>query len=172
MLNYIELAQGTDPFNGSLQCTPVGETLTATITDDAYIENTVLFDNAFLRLEANRRVSIIRFQFIEGSGTVTSASLNLTVGNDAGDGELSVFAESNFDWNDQAASLVVPTGELAGALENNWVSGETYSFSLNPALVTGDVSLIIRHEGGDDVAFQSSDAIARPALEVTIDRCE
>jgi len=83
-----------------------------------------------------------------------------------------VFAESNFDWNDQAASLVVPTGELAGALENNWVSGETYSFSLNPALVTGDVSLIIRHEGGDDVAFQSSDAIARPALEVTIDRCE
>jgi len=65
LLNYIELAQGTDPFNGSLQCTPVGETLTATITDDAYIENTVLFDNAFLRLEANRRVSIIRFQFIE-----------------------------------------------------------------------------------------------------------
>lgn len=169
-LNYQELAQGSDPFSG--QCTPVTNTLFATLTDDAYVQNSRIQDNSRLQVDSDRRVALIRFQFDGSVGEINEASLHLTVGNDEGDGMLTVSAVAAFDWDDQGSSLTLPAASLAGSADNEWEQNNEYSFVLNPALITNDVTLIIQQSDGNDVAFQSGNTSAPPALELTVERCE
>lgn len=169
--NYLELAQGTDPFSAAVQCTPVTETVIANLTDDAYVQNSRILNNNRLQVDSNRRVSLIRFQFDESQGEITEARLDLTVGTDAGDGLLTVSSIANFDWSDEGGSLTVPTGALAGSAESDWVAGVSYSFSLNPTAISGDTTLILQQSNGNDVSFQSSDTLAPPVLEISLERC-
>lgn len=169
--NITELEQGTDPFNAN-QCTVVSETILATLTDDAFIRNSRLVNNAGLSVDAGRRVSLLRFQYDQNVGQVTSASLNLTVGNDSGDGPITVFAVSDFQWSESADSLVVPSGTPAATLVNVWTRGATFGFSLDTALISDDVTLILRQGDGDDVVFLSGETAAPPTLELAVERCQ
>ncbi len=171
--NYLELAQGTDPFSAPLDCTPVIDTIFATLTDDAYLQDSVITNNGRLQVDTDQRPSLIRFQFDDSQTEVIEASLNLTVGNDAGDGLLTVSAVSGFDWNDQSSAfLTVPASVPAGSAENEWERGVSYRFSLDPDVISGDVTLIIQQEeDGNDVAFRSSATVAPPELELVVERC-
>ena len=170
--NITELEQGTDPFDAELQCTVVTETIFATLTEDAFVQNSQIFNDARLLVDADRRVSLIRFQYDQDAGQVTDASLNLTVGADPGTGLITVFAVSDFQWSDESQSLVVPSGQPAGNAENLWALGLDFSFTLNPVLITDDVTLVLRQSSGNDVAFQSSATTRPPTLELTVERCE
>ena len=170
--NITELEQGTDPFDAELQCTVVTETIFATLTEDAFVQNSQIFNDARLLVDADRSVSLIRFQYDQDAGQVTDASLNLTVGADPGTGLITVFAVSDFQWSDESQSLVVPSGQPAGNAENLWALGLDFSFTLNPVLITDDVTLVLRQSSGNDVAFQSSATTRPPTLELTVERCE
>jgi len=170
--NITELEQGTDPFDAELQCTVVTETIFATLTEDAFVQNSQIFNDARLLVDADRSVSLIRFQYDQDAGQVTDASLNLTVGTDPGTGLITVFAVSDFQWSDESQSLVVPSGQPAGNAENLWALGLDFSFTLNPVLITDDVTLVLRQSSGNDVAFQSSATTRPPTLELTVERCE
>ena len=170
--NIAELEQGTDPFDAELECTMVTETIFATLTEDAFVQNSQIFNDARLLVDADRSVSLIRFQYDQDAGQVTDASLNLTVGADPGTGLITVFAVSDFQWSDESQSLVVPSGQPAGNAENLWALGLDFSFTLNPVLITDDVTLVLRQSSGNDVAFQSSATTRPPTLELTVERCE
>ena len=172
--NYLELAAGSDPFNPPPpQCTPVTETVFATLTDDGYQQNTRLFNNDTLQVAENRRTILIRYSFDESIGEVTAARLNLTVTTDEGDGLLSVFSVSDFEWNDQVNSVTLPVlGAPVASQENDWEAGEEYAFDLNPDAITGDFTLFITQTGGNDVAFGSSDTVVPPSLSLFVERCE
>lgn len=174
VLNHLELEQGTDPFNAILQCSPVTETIFANLTDDAFVQNLRLFDNDRLQVDSDRRITLIRFQYDDSAGEVIDARLNLTVGTDAGDGLITVVAAQDFEWNDQGGVLpAFPTGQPAGSAVNDWLQGVEYSFSLDPSVIFSDTTLIVQQsDEGNDVAFQSSDTIAPPTLELTLERCE
>ena len=172
--NYLELAAGTDPFNPPQpQCTPVTETVFPTLTDDGYQQNTRLFNNDSLQVAENRRTILIRYSFDESIGEVTAARLNLTVTTDEGDGLLSVFSVSDFEWNDQVNSVTLPVlGAPVASQENDWEAGEEYAFDLNPDAITGDFTLFITQTGGNDVAFGCSDTVVPPSLSLFVERCE
>ena len=60
VFNYLELAQGSDPFNPpGLSCTTVSETLFATLTDDGFQQNARFFDTNSLQVAENRRTILI-----------------------------------------------------------------------------------------------------------------
>ena len=172
--NYIELAQGSDPFNPpELQCTPVTENVFATLTDDAYVQNRRLFDNNNLQVAENTRTILIRYSHDESLGSVIAANLNLTVTTDVGDGPMSVFSVEDFEWSDNDNSVILPAlGTPVGARDNDWVAGVEYSFDLNPDVISSDFTLFITQQDGNDVAFGSSDTTVPPTLQLLVERCE
>ncbi len=174
--NYLELAQGTDPFNAVLQCTPVTEELQLALVDDAWVNNNNgrLFDDEFLRVDRNQRSSLIRYQYDASQGIVTTAVLSLTVGPDAGDGVVSVSVLQNFEWSDMADRLDLPElGVPVVSLNEQWNIGDEFRFNLPPSVITRDFTLVLTQESeGSDIAFNSSDTIAPPELSVMVERCE
>ena len=172
--NYLELAQGSDPFNSpDQQCTPVMETEFATLTDDGYQQNNRLFDNNTLQVSQNRRTILIRYSYDESLGSVIAASLSLTVTTDEGSGLLSLFSVQDFEWSDNASSVILPAlGAPVGSREDFWLEDVEYSFNLNPDVVSSDFTLFIEQENGNDVAFGSSDTTVPPSLELLVERCE
>jgi len=174
VFNYIELAEGSDPLNPPApQCTPVTETVFATLTDDGFQQNNRFVDTNSLQVAENRRTILIRYSRDESLGSVTAANLNLTVTTDAGDGLLSVFSVENFEWADTDDSVDLPfLGAPVGSQENDWDAGVEYSFDLNPDAITGDFTLFITQTDGNDVAFGSSDTVVPPTLQLALERCE
>ena len=173
VLNYIELAQGTDPFNPPVQCTPVTEAFSAIITDAAYVNRSRLFNNGRLQVDRNGRTSLIRFNYDDSRGQVIGGSLSLTVGSDEGDGPLLVYSVPGFNWNDQSNFVDLPEfGQPVSSQDNDWSEGVTYSFALPPSALASDVTLFVVQEDGNDVSFESSGSTTPPVLEVTVERCE
>lgn len=174
IFNYLELAQGSDPFNPpELSCTTVSETVFATLTDDGFQQNNRFFDTNSLQVSANRKTILIRYSRDESLGTVTAANLNLTVTTDEGDGLLSVFAVDDFEWSDTDNSVDLPLlGAPVGSLEGVWQTEVEYSFNLNPDVISSDFTLFITQSGGNDVAFGSSDTVVPPSLQIAVERCE
>jgi len=79
VLNYVELAQGSDPFAADVPvCTSVTENIFATLTDDAYLQNNNIFNNNRLNVEENRRITLIRYKYDASLGTVIGANFSIT----------------------------------------------------------------------------------------------
>ena len=171
--NFVELSQGSDPFNPpDQQCTPVTETVFATLTDDGFQQDQ-FFNTSVLRVDEDDRITLMRYSFDESLGSVITASLNLTVTFDEGDGLLSVFSVEDFQWSDSAISVPLPAlGAPVGSQENDWESRVEYTFDLNPDAISDDFTLFVVQTDGNDVGFGSSSSNAPPALELVVERCE
>lgn len=172
--NYLELAQGTDPFNPpSAECTPITEELVLNISDDAFVQNGEVSNSSRLQVEYNERTSLIRYQFDPSRGSVTEANLSLTVSADQGDGEVEIYSVPNFEWSEGDSFLAVPNGTFAGALGGSFDRNNEYTFVLSPSAVTQDFTLIIAQESeSDDIGFDASGTNSPPVLTVVVERCE
>ncbi len=174
-LNYLELSQGSDPFNPPVaQCTPVNETISLSLSDDAYVWNGRVFDSEILRVDSDRRVSLIRYQYDGSRGSIVGAELALTVGTDAGEGLVSIYSLPSFAWSDTDNRLTVPalTTPVA-SIDGEFDTGVSYNFALDPSAITEDFTLVIAQEDdGNDIAFVSSDGFTPPAMRVVVERCE
>ncbi len=174
-LNYLELSQGSDPFNPPVaQCTPVNESLFLSLSDDAYVWNGRLFDSVDLRVDSDRRVSLIRYQYDISRGSVVGAELSLTVSDDEGDGLVSIYSVPYFDWSDTSSRLATPALLTpVASLDGDFDRDVQYNFSLDPSAITEDFTLVIvQEDDGNDIAFVSSDGFTPPALQVVVERCE
>ncbi len=173
ILNYIELNQGSDPFTAPVaQCTPSSEIFSLTMSDDAFIQNNVIFDQTIIRLDENTRVGALRYQFDPDLGTVTAASLTITVGIDEGNGLVSVYAVPDLEWNDENNRLNVPElGSPIGSLDTTWSRGQEFTFELAPFAITSDFTLFLVQESGDDFSFYSRSGSAPARLNVAVENC-
>ncbi len=151
-------------------------TLTATLVDDAYLENGQPFNNDWLKLENASRVrtSFLKFDIRGLNGQqVQSAKLNLTVDSDPGNGTITAsLGEGN--WTETTLTsnnAPVPT-TLLDTVSGSFGQGQVISLDVTSA-ISGDgfINLVLGYNaGGNDVWFSSSEGPAAPELIIeTVD---
>ncbi|MEM9836036.1 MAG: S8 family serine peptidase, partial [Bacteroidota bacterium] len=152
--------------------TPVsaGGTLTLDAIHDAYLQGSSRYNTTELRVENGNRVSYLMFDISGATGPITSAQLVMEVGSDGGNGVITVHKGSSNNWtetNISNANKPSPIQQL-GNLNTSYSGSNTYTWNLTPGAFSGNtVSLIVRHDSGNDVSFKSSentDVAGRPQL--------
>lgn len=141
-------------------------------TEDAFIQNALAIDGTQLRVEHGdrSRISYVRFN-TEGTAT-GSATLELSVGTDAGDGTVSVWRGVGGDWTSATLSTsnAPVAGELLASISGPFTPGQLLEFELPAGTVTGDVlDLVITTDGqaSDDVSFDAIESNNGPVLVTT-----
>ena len=77
-----------------------GGTFSFLPTDDAYLQGTTRFNDAYLKVEAGNRVAYLKFNVSGLSGSVGSATLQLRENGDLGSGTLRVYRGSHNSWTE------------------------------------------------------------------------
>ncbi len=175
VFNYLELEQGTDPFQPQVQlCTPVQEEIGLAASDDAHVVNGQLFNLVRIQVDQQQRIGLIRYQYDASLGDVLSAELQLTVGLDAGEGPVFINVVPNLQWSDTDASLSLPaTSTQVASMDATWIIGQQYSFQIDPVAVSADFTLVLTGSDSDDVGFSSNESMgAPPTLQLTVERCQ
>jgi len=185
-LNYLELANGTNPFVIEVAgCTPQTETLSFGLTDDAFLNynSGLIVNTAVLRVAGNVRESLVRFQYSGDpagfDGEITSAQLALTVAGDQGTGEIVVYAIKEFEWNDLVPFISVPDAgqPVASLYQDFWASGERYIFDIPASAIAIDTTFVVQQvpnsddDDDADVAFTSSLNGPSPEFTAIVERC-
>ena len=143
---------------------------------DAYIQGGNGFNNEDLRVEADSRTSYLKFD-MSGipSGAISRARLELSVGNDDGEGNLRLYQGLHDNWiEDNISTANAPlSGNLIDEQDKIYSTGNVYDFDL----VTSDFSqqevtfIIEMDAGGNDVSFASKEhtSVDGPKLVVKVD---
>ena len=142
--------------------------------DDSFLQGGSNINNDVLRLEAGNRVSYLKFDLSGITKNIKSIALNLTVGNDSGNGVINIYKSNNVNWTENNLSVSnAPTqDDLVGTLSGNYTSGNSYSANLNISDDSKLFSLIMVHQGGNDVSFVSNNANSnKPKLIVETENC-
>ncbi len=139
---------------------------------DAYLQNGIRYNNNILRAESGKRVSYIMFDLSAVNGTIATADLELTVHNDAGNGDISIEQGDNNNWTETNLSTnnKPNPSTLLGQFTGNYSAQTTYSTSLSGITAANLLTLIVTHVDGNDVSFKSKEnAGATPQLTLTIE---
>jgi len=147
---------------------------------DVYFENSNKLTNNVLKVEnsANRpRVSYLRFNVSGVSGSITDAKLRLELpaqanGGDNGSGTISVYKGSGNDaWTEASISSgnVPSQGVLLGSKSGAFGFSTTHEFSLTAGQIpaSGNVTLILKLDNSQDIAFSSKEGTSAPQLIIT-----
>lgn len=127
-----------------------------------------------LRLRFDNRQVLIGFDVGTQTGELTSAALRLTVNDDDGEGNVSVFQNDSFVWAESDDLILLPPlNAPIGSLDTVWDEGKTFTIPLTSLFVSGnDVSLILLLDSGsDDVAFDSRELDDPPELVLGFTDC-
>ena len=140
--------------------------------DDAYLQNGSRYNIAILRTENNKRTSYLKFDLTNVSGPIVRAELHMTVKSDPGHGEISVATGSHNNWTENNLSNANRPDrvEEIGLLDGSFQEDVAYIWDLmGSGFVDDEITLIVDHLSGNDVAFASSENSnqgARPYLVV------
>ena len=148
--------------------------------NDAYLQGAAgtNFNTQDLRVENNNRVSYLMFDLSTlPSGVVANAKLQLSVGADAGNGNIKVYQVEN-NWQEGSVNGTNKptkiTGELAGTFTGSYALGTSYMIDLSSVDFTGNqVSFVLEMDaGGNDVSFASKEAgtATSPQLLLVVDQ--
>jgi hypothetical protein len=139
---------------------------------DSYLQGSTNLNQSIIRVEAGRRVGYLMFDLSKINGMITNVKLKMTCNSDAGNGNLVVALGNQSNWTESNlsnANKPNATTTLA-SLNTAYMVGKTYTWNLSTAGINGgsNLSLIVSQDGGNDVAFASSENTAlAPQLEVT-----
>ena len=139
--------------------------------DDAFIEDASVFSNQFLKLEHNRRTSVIKFDVQGLPPKLLDVKLQMHQSGDGGGGTLQVYRTNRSDWiGRKLRKETFPSkGDLLGEFDVAASGGESVSMPL-PRLLGGDgqYSLLVEMKsGGDDVWFAGTASGNGPELVIT-----
>lgn len=161
-VNYIDF-KNSAPSTSTLELSPI---------HDAYIQGSAGLNNDLIRVEAGNRTGYLMFDLSGVNGTVKGATLEMTVSSDPGSGTIEVDQGDSNNWTESNLSNANKpnSGANLGNVAGTHTLGETLSWSLDASQISGgdNLSLVIRHVSGNDVAFASSENVApAPKLIVT-----
>jgi len=146
--------------------------LTVTLTDDAYLENSTRKNDAYLKVEtgSRTRISYLRFDVTGLGAPASAATLALRVTTDAGSGTLRAFAGSHSNWTETnlTSSNAPSKGAALGTKSGTMSVGGTVNLDVT-SLVQGNgaVTVILEMDsGGNDVWFSSKEGSVAPVLTV------
>jgi hypothetical protein len=139
-------------------------------TDDAYLDGTTRFNDQYLRIRGNTRVSYLKFSVTGLSGTVQNATLRLQENGNTGSGTFRFHRGSHNNWTETTLSTVnAPStdGEV-GSFTGVISSGLILHTEITPLIVgDGTYSIIINQDaGGNDVRFGSKESSRKPRLTI------
>ena len=145
-----------------------GGTFSFVPTDDAYLQGTTRFNDAYVKVEAGNRVSYLKFNVSGLSGSVGSATLQLRENGDVGSGTLRVYRGSHNSWTETSLSTANAPGENGqlGTFTGAVSGGQAVSVDVS-SLITGDgiYSVIVKMDaGGNDIWFGSEESTRKPQL--------
>lgn len=138
--------------------------------DDAFLQGSTSYNSSVLRTEKGKRVSYLKFDVSGINGTITGASLNLTVSGDPGNGNINVNVGNSNNWTEVNLSTAnAPVaGALLGSLNKTYSLNQTETFTLNNIAVSGNfLTLVVTQTNGNDVSFASDEsANGKPVLTI------
>lgn len=138
---------------------------------DAYIQGLNGFNNTDLKVESGNRVTYLQFD-ISNDSFISEATLELTVGSDAGSGLITVREGIHSNWAEQTISDNNAPSSNTLLDEKNQIFnvGQTYSFDVSSANFNQQkITFVLQMpEGGDDVWFGSkeSEDVVNPRLKL------
>ncbi|MEL7162646.1 MAG: putative collagen-binding domain-containing protein, partial [Bacteroidota bacterium] len=167
-----------DVYRANCSClgvAPTGQEIELLPIEDAYLEGSnTRVNNAELRIELENRVTYLKFNVPTFSGTPATASLELNVGSDPGNGTIIAALGDDNGWTETTLSSANAPGEARelGTLNGTFAVGQTYTWTLDPTAITsGPLTIIIRQTSGNDIAVKSAendDAINHPRLRLSL----
>ena len=139
-------------------------------TDDAYLEGTTRFNDAYLKVEAGARASYLKFTVSGLSGTVQRAILQLQENGDPGDATLRVHRGSHNNWIETTLSDATAPAESGqiGISTGTIAINDSVSLDVTPWITgNGTYTAIVKLDaGGNDIWFGSEESARKPQLIV------
>ncbi len=125
-----------------------------------------------LRAEEGNRETYMKFDLSGFSGPVTGAELRMTVASDPGNGTLEVFLGSSSNWTEtglNGGNKPTAVGGPIGSISGTHSLGQTKVWNLDVGQLAsgGEITLIVKHSNGNDVAFASDETAQAPELIIT-----
>jgi hypothetical protein len=163
VLTFTEVGSSSPVANNIQEFSPI---------HDAYLESGTRYNVEELRAEVDNRISYLMFDLSSVSEPITSATLNLTVGSDAGYGAMYVYLGSHSSWTEtnlSESNKPLQVSELK-YINQSYESGKTIKLDLAGIESGKVITLIVVHAKGNDVSFASSEngnSSARPTLTLT-----
>jgi len=146
------------------------QTITASLTDDAYLEGSSPFNNTLLKVQPGFRTVYLKFNTTGGSGTVTGGKLKLRVNTDPGNGTIRVYKGLSNSWTEtnlNTANASARGAEL-GSITGTFSKGSLVEIDLGPQVGSGVTTLILTMDsGGNDTWFSSDEGSTSPQFQVT-----
>lgn len=144
-------------------------------TNDAHVQSGKGYNQNIIRLEENHRTSYLMFDLspiLALNGTISEASLQITINSDDGSGNISVHKGTASNWTEENLSESNAPGldVLVGDIIKEYKIGATEIIELQVANLQPEVAtLILSHKGGNDLAFASKEHVSKigPKLVVT-----
>lgn len=146
--------------------------LVFTPIDDAFVESANGINDGFIKVQQSSpsRIGYLKFNVDGiGSATVEDALLRFTVVQDPGNGTLNLFSSADSNWNENSlnAGNAPAIGSLVSSINGTYSLGQTIEFDVSDAIFgDGVYTLVLRHGGGNDVWFSSSEGASTPELEI------
>lgn len=141
-------------------------------TDDAYIQGSAPQNNTWIRLDGNYRTGYMKFDMSSISGTITQVQLQVRIDGDSGNGPITIYKGTTTSWTETTLTTSNAPA-MDGALATGDGTGSIQTFNLSVSdlsIYSGDLSLVIKHSGTDDLAYGSKEnatVAKRPKLIVT-----
>ena len=147
-----------------------GGTFSFLPTDDAYLQGTTRFNDAYLKVEAGNRVAYLKFNISGLSGSVRSATLQLRENGDLGSGTLRVYRGSHNSWTETsltAANAPSASGQV-GTSSGSVSAAQIVNINVTSLIPNnGTYTAIIKMDaGGNDIWFGSEESARKPRLIV------
>ncbi|MFC4097897.1 PKD domain-containing protein [Euzebyella saccharophila] len=130
---------------------------------DAHLQSGKGYNDHLIRLEENHRESYLMFdlsQIDSIGGSLAETHLEFTIATDDGHGTISVHKAVEGSWTEEDLSdtTAPQVDSLLGATTNDYRVGQTEEIILKEdKLDPGLITLVLKHEDGDDVAFASKE---------------
>ncbi len=124
-----------------------------------------------LRTEEGNRETYLKFDLSSFSGAITNAQLTMQVASDPGNGTLEVFLASDSNWSETGLNGGNKPSVVGAAIAS--VSGthglgqtKTWNLDVSNLIGGGEITLIVKHSNGNDVAFASDETNQAPQLTI------
>ena len=136
-------------------CDAAPSTLSFAVDKDLHVQNSKVFNEVQLRVDAVNRQTLLGFSVPANTALTGNGTLTLTMGNDEGDGTITVSQPDSFPWLESDDEVQVPQSASIGSLSNDWITGQQYQFDLSGLRqdASGVITLVLTQTAGNDVAF-------------------
>ncbi len=163
------LIDGADPDSSDCPSEVIADLIDAT-----YLQGSSNPDptGPILRVEQGNRETYLKFDLSAFSGPITEATLQMQVASDPGNGTLEVFLGSSTDWTEtglNGGNKPSTVGSALATISGTHSLGQVKTWDLNVAQLSGggELTLIVKHSNGNDVAFASDETAQAPRLIIT-----